>query len=102
VGVSVGIGIVVFEWVGVIVDVDDGMGIVVALPHPTKPDRSNNESNKMLASKMKFFLFISISFYSLIPPNGWRFRRLANYAGLGSFYLKLHRSTHHRKPKAEG
>jgi hypothetical protein len=77
VGVSVGIGIVVFAWVGVIVGVDDGMGIVVALPHPTKPGKSNNESNKMLASKMKFFLFISISFYGLIPPNDLRFSRVA-------------------------
>jgi hypothetical protein len=52
-----------------IIIVDDGMGIVVAIPHPTKLGRSNNESNKMLASKMKFFRFISISLYGLIPPN---------------------------------
>jgi hypothetical protein len=29
--------------------------------------------------------FISISFYQL--PNGWRLRRLAGYADLGSSYL---------------
>jgi hypothetical protein len=71
VGVGVGVGIVVFVGVGVIGGVDVGVGVVVAFrseftPHPTKPGRSNNESNKMPASKKTFFLFILVSFYGLL------------------------------------
>jgi hypothetical protein len=40
--------------------------------------------------------------YSESAPNGWRFSGLAGCAGLGSLYLYLHRSTHHRRHQAEG
>jgi hypothetical protein len=45
--VRVGMGIIVFVGFGVIGGANVGMGFVSALPHPTKPSRSNNESNKL-------------------------------------------------------
>jgi hypothetical protein len=85
VGAGVGVGIGVIVGVGVIGGADVGVGViggadvgvVVAFiseftPHPTKPGRSNNESNKMPATKKTFFLFILVSFYGLLcrPTRG--------------------------------
>jgi hypothetical protein len=50
-GADVSMGIIVFVGFGVIGGADVSMGIVFDLPHPTKPSRSNNESNKLPASK---------------------------------------------------
>jgi hypothetical protein len=36
------------------------------------------------------------------PPNGRRFSRLADCAGLGPVYIILHRRVHHRRHQAEG
>jgi hypothetical protein len=79
VGVGVGIGVIVRVGVngGVDVGVDVGVGVVVAFiskfaPHPTKPAKNDNESNKIPALKKTFFLFILVSFYGLLcrPTRG--------------------------------
>jgi hypothetical protein len=73
----VGVGVNVLVGFGVIVGADVGMGVVFALPHPTKPVRNNNEDNKMPALKNTFFCFILISFRGSLPPNGMAQRRAA-------------------------
>jgi hypothetical protein len=71
VGILVFVGVEVGVGVGVISGVEVGVGVVFAFisefkPHPTKPGRSNNESNKIPTSKKTFFLFILVSFSGLL------------------------------------